>query len=528
MKMLVVTEKCDPRGGQRDGGARVIDSLKQVLGANLKIMQFGPTSDKNVSWCFDYPFDHPNRFEKRVINGDFIAKKIQEVESQFTHIIFIHASMQFGLTHYPLRKDLIVWTFPMFLTPSYKASGEVVPSIYFEKEKEALSFSTYILTPSHLERKQLIEIYGVDEKKIALVPRGVDTALLSPEKRKITGPLKFCTIGSIKRQKNILELISLFHKITDALPNSSLKMIGPIQDEDYGMHVMDKIEELNLQNQIELTGHIPPSQLGKELKGMHIHLSTTLCETFGRSIFETLSSGLPNIVMKGENAATEFLQHLPYIHFFSSHEEVIEVIRTFSANYSTLSSMSLEIGKLYDDKILSRLLAATICKKEPLAVCDFDGTLFHKDDPEKTHRCMEAFKKFPKRAICSARFPKDLLERIKPYDLQVDWIIGGSGSIITDGSGTALWTHLLTQTSGAADQLPEVLGLRREVYQGVAFINPWEASKLHAVNRLLREIEWEGQVKVFGDGPYDLELITYFGGTLINSHTEVYHDSYTL
>jgi hydroxymethylpyrimidine pyrophosphatase-like HAD family hydrolase len=54
-----------------------------------------------------------------------------------------------------------------------------------------------------------------------------------------------------------------------------------------------------------------------------------------------------------------------------------------------------------------------------------------------------------------------------------------------------------------------------EIYQGMAFINDWQASKLQAVLRLLRHIDWHGQVRAFGDGPYDNELLTYFDGTLI-------------
>ena len=54
-------------------------------------------------------------------------------------------------------------------------------------------------------------------------------------------------------------------------------------------------------------------------------------------------------------------------------------------------------------------------KKEAVAISDFDGTLFHKDDAEKTMRCVEAFKKFPVKVLCSARPVNDLLEQLKIY-----------------------------------------------------------------------------------------------------------------
>ena len=101
MKVLLVTEKCNPHASQRDGGARLVDTMQKALGEALKIMQFGPEMESSATWRFDYPFDKPNRFERRLAHAHFIGKKVQEVQKQFTHIIFVHVSMQFGLVDFP-------------------------------------------------------------------------------------------------------------------------------------------------------------------------------------------------------------------------------------------------------------------------------------------------------------------------------------------------------------------------------------------------------------------------------------------
>lgn len=62
-----------------------------------------------------------------------------------------------------------------------------------------------------------------------------------------------------------------------------------------------------------------------------------------------------------------------------------------------------------------------------IAISDFEGTLFHKNDPEKTKRYIKAFKRFSTKVICSARSIHDLLEKMQSYNLEVDWIIGYSG-----------------------------------------------------------------------------------------------------
>lgn len=502
-------------------------------------MQFGPDSGATATWRFDYPNTSSNRFERRVANARFIAEKVKEVEHHFTHMIFVHVSMFFGIPEIPLQEGITTWLFPMFLTPSYEASGEKVSAAYTVLEQKALVLATHILTPSHLEKRQLITSYTVPPNHIHVVPRGVDTRLLNPQIRTFEGAPLFCSVGSIKPQKNTLELVRLFAQIKKKHPKALLKIIGPIQDRSYGEYLQQEIRELGLTSAIELTGHIPPDKLAETIAGAHIHLSTSSCETFGRAIFETLASGVPNIAKKSHNAAAEFLHDLPYAHFSDDHESMLTAVNTMLANLSTLSTMAMEIGTLYDDAILSEMLLAKICQRETIGISDFDGTLFHKEDPERTIQSIDVFRRFSKRILCSARTVSDLLNEMRHYDLDVDWIVGCSGAVVADGQGKQLWstplqphhiTHLeqtlteakriehegdVLQLSSTAHPLPEHPDLRVEIYQGIAFIGHWEASKLRAIHRLLRTINWTGQVATFGDGRYDREMLVYYDGTLI-------------
>jgi len=539
MKILLVTEKYNPDNNQRDGGARLVDTLKNAFDGCLQIMQFGLQVDSSAEWNFNYPISSTNRFKRRIANAEFIAWQVKAVEEHFTHVIFIHISMQFGLVDLPLRKEICIWTFPMFLTPSYQRSGEIIPAEYTAIERIALVNSLNILTPSHLEKKQLIEFYSIPEKQIHVVPRGIDISLLAPKVRSLKDSPSFCSIGSIKPQKNTLGLVDLFAKLIIKFPGSTLRIIGPNQDNEYYTMVLAKIQLLRLTNSIELMGHVIPADLAHAIKNCHIHISTSLCETFGRSIFETLASGLPNIARLKDNASAEYLSHLPYTKFVKDDNEALSAIEEVLSNLPKLSSMAIEIGRLYDDAMLSRLLAAKICSRKVIVISDFDGTLFYKNDVEKTTRCMRVFQQFQTKVICSARSINDLLENIKFYNLEVDWIIGYSGAMVTDGKGKLLWFNPLNindidrlkdlvpqfkvikfeeeiiQIALPIESLPNITGLNIETYQNTAFISNWEASKFRAIHRLLRHINWTGSVKAFGDGLYDKEFLTYFDGELI-------------
>lgn len=301
------------------------------------------------------------------------------------------------------------------------------------------------------------------------------------------------------------------------------------------------MQRLEIADNVEFTGYIPPEKLSEAIQDAHIHLTASMCETFGRAIFETLASGLPNIAKKTENAAAEFLSDKPYIQFVDDDTEAINALEKMLDCLEPLSSMAMEIGDLYDDRLLSQLMIAKICSRDPIAISDFDGTLYHKHDAERTIQCIEAFRKFPKRILCSARSIDDLLHQLRLHHLEVDWIIGFAGSMVTNGCGKPLWSTPLDmqdvtsieqlapnskriemegevlQVELPAGSIPELLGVRKEIYQNTAFISHWQASKLRAVHRLLRHINWVGQVHAFGDGPYDGELLTYFDGAWIKN-----------
>ncbi len=534
MRLLVVTEKLDAAVDQRDGGARLIASLQHAFTGRLDVLQFDDNRGKTTG-RLRYPAVGGNRFDRRMANADFIAEKVRDVVQGYTHVLFVHVSMQFGFADRPLR-GVRTWTLPMFLTPSYEAAGELVPPDYTALERRTLAGTDRILTPSHFERRQLVAEYGVRPDRIRVVPRGVDATLLAPRVRQLSTPLRFCSVGSIKRQKNTLGLIRLFDALRQLHSGATLRLVGPVQDDRYADLVRDEIAARGLGAAVTWQGYVAPHDLADALADAHMHLSASHCETFGRAIFETLASGLPNIAPLQNNAAAEFLGQTPYALFYREEAEACAQVESLLHDYASRSALALEIGELYDDRFLADRLAAEVLEDEAIVVSDFDGTLFHKENADRTTRCAAAFGSYRRRIVCSARPVPDLLAAMARIGISADFIVGWSGAVVADGHGRVLWqlglsaehTHHLESNlpdgrrlpcdapplqfaiDGAVD--PGRLDLRAELYQGITFVADWHSSKLRAVHRLLRHIHWPGRVRAFGDGPYDLELLTYFDG----------------
>lgn len=524
MRLLIVTEKCGPEDALRDGGARLVSTLRRAFGEAVSVAQFGEHADASATWHYRYPAADGDRFARRLARAGFIGDSLREIASGFTDILYVHASMQFAAPATPAR----AWTFPMFLTPSYTASGENVPEAYTSAERHVLATTDRVLTPSHLERRQLVDLYGVPEDRIRVVPRGVDRALLAPRVRRLDGPPLLCSVGSIKRQKNTIGLVRLYAQVRAHYPGAKLRVIGPVQDAGYAAEVRDEVARLGVTAAVEFVGHVPPEHLATALADAHLHVSAATCETFGRAIFETLASGLPNVARARGNAAAEFLDQRPYARFLNDDGEAVAAVDALLADLPRLSGMAAEVGELFDDEVLARLLSAEVGEADVLAVADWDGTLFHKADTSRTTRSIDAFRRFPRRVVCTARSVPDVVDALRAQHLAVDWVIGCGGAVVADGHGTTLWRLPVPDTiacerrvldGGEVVQLAGVRdpcdGLRVETYQGVSFAAAWEASKLHAVVRLLRHLDWRGRVRAFGDGRYDEELLAYFDGVRI-------------
>jgi hypothetical protein len=538
MRLLVVTEKCGPEEARRDGGARLVQSLQRTFGASASVVQFGGRSDASAHWHHRYPESSSNRFLARLENAPFIADRVREVAKDFTHVAFVHVSMQFGFVEAPLE-GVTSWTFPMFLTPSYLASGETVPEEYTEAERRVLSVASHVLTPGHFERRQLVEFYGVPEDRIRVVPRGVDRRCVSPRVRELDGPPRLCSIGSIKPQKNTVGLLHLLYAVRKRRPGATIRVIGPVQDEAYAAQVRHGVERLGLGNAVSMSGYVPPEDLAAATKDAHVHVSTASCETFGRAIFETLAGGMPNVGRATGNAAAEYLRHVPYARFLDDVEEAAAAVDELLEDLPTWSAMAQEIGELYDDRTLSARLAAELAEAQFVAVSDYDGTLFHKNDAERTRRSIERFCLYPRKIVCSARPMEQLMSALHAHGIHADGVVAYGGGVVADGSGRVLWStpidaelrtrlqvppahdvrwegqllQIATTESGAFSTVP---GARTEVYQGSVYAGPWAASKLRAVHRLLAHLGIEGRVRAFGDGPYDEELLAYYDGTRIH------------
>jgi glycosyltransferase involved in cell wall biosynthesis len=538
-KFLIVTEKHAPSAHQRDGGARVVQSLLKSLGENATILQFSDDAMDVGLERLRYPHQHADRFQRRLLNAEWVATQVSLAARDVTDVVFVHISMCFGS-----RKDNLagkrVWLLPMLMGLSYRQSGEHVTEEYLQEERRCVMLADRIITPSHFEKRQLIEGYGAISERVKVIPRGIPAATSAPVKRPSDVSLKICSVGSIKPQKNTLGLVKRFSAISKQHPEARLGVIGPVQNEAYHRLVLREIDALGLREAVTFYGYVPPESLGATISEFDIHLTDSLCETFGRAIFETLSHGIPNLLPgHGYCAAAEHLSGTPYCRFFTDEETLLKGLDELLDDLPFRSEMATEAHHHFSQPRLDRLLVAEMIDSSEMLIADYDGTIFHKHDPQRTAAMVQAASKYSSVAVCSARSITALREALAGIGLKPDWLIGLSGAEIESFNAKSCWREGLTEAevSKLSAHFPEgiliknhglpvqmlvgqtlpPLGFRAETYPEGMYLSSWKHSKLTAALKLIDRIGWSGRVTAWGDGPHDVPLLTYFDGILIGS-----------
>jgi glycosyltransferase involved in cell wall biosynthesis/hydroxymethylpyrimidine pyrophosphatase-like HAD family hydrolase len=540
-RVLLVTEKCLPEVNHRDGGYQLVQKLIKTLGNRLDIMQFTVNNYSGHTACkfqFRYEVESDSRFQRRILNGKFVAKKVKEVEHDYDIILFVHISLQFNFMPHGETK---VICFPMFTGNAYRISGEKVPDRYIFSEGEAFTVSDVIISPSYVEKRQLVHYYGIPHSKIKVIPRSVQLDDLSTDgNRPYSDTIKLCALGSIKPQKNTVELIRFFQLVTNVFSNAELTVIGPIQNQEYYELILEEVARLGLVDSVKFSGFVAHDQLNGHLNDKQIHICFSRCETFGRSVFETMAFGIPNLCLSTDIAAEDFIPEYMGIRYISSPVDGIQAIEELLSQPPSKSDVQA-IRQLFGSVMLDNLLESAIVGGESLVVSDYDGTLFHKDDSRRTQKSVSAFMTYPVRVICSSRSIPDLLNACHQLSIESNYLIGWGGAVIANGNGDTIWTNGFSDTEIKAlkdedetvrpllyngfvvqysSNVPPTKTLKAQFsvqeFKSTFFYNPKYSTKLLAIIKLLEVTSWKGQVDAFGDGQYDLEYLKYFDGTLIS------------
>ena len=153
-----------------------------------------------------------------------------------------------------------------------------------KKAELEYKFADYIFVPSEFSRQSFVE-RGFDEKRLVLLPFGVDSQELSAIKAE---PEKFVAtfVGQIGIEKGVPELIEAWKKAD--LKDASLRLVGSINQT--GKELLKKI---TLPDNVEITGHLQGFE--NIFAGTSVFLFPSHQEGSALVTYEAMAAGLPQV-----------------------------------------------------------------------------------------------------------------------------------------------------------------------------------------------------------------------------------------
>jgi glycosyltransferase involved in cell wall biosynthesis len=169
----------------------------------------------------------------------------------------------------------------------------------------ALRHASKVIAVSDVTRRDLIELYGVAEDRVAVVPHGVDHELFRPpppdevEKVRrrfgIEGPY-LLSLGGIEPRKNLPRVVEAFSRLPSDL-HATLVLVGGSAEwnpegQDLLRSALAAVAE-GIRRRVILTGYVGEREKVALLGGAEALLYPSLYEGFGLPVLEAMACGTP-------------------------------------------------------------------------------------------------------------------------------------------------------------------------------------------------------------------------------------------
>lgn len=199
------------------------------------------------------------------------APHMRGLMSTRSQVITIHDLIS---RHYPTR-NLIENAFNSYILPSI------------------VSRIAGIITVSQTSRAEIVRHFGVDEKKIAVVPNGLDLDRWKPAEPVLRAkqPRYLLVVSANRPYKNTIELIENHDLWSQRF---QLKIIS--SKARYGLAIRQAVAASNLNHVVEFADNISESVLIGLYQNCVATVFPSLIEGFGRAPLEAMSVGRPVIL----------------------------------------------------------------------------------------------------------------------------------------------------------------------------------------------------------------------------------------
>jgi glycosyltransferase involved in cell wall biosynthesis len=149
-----------------------------------------------------------------------------------------------------------------------------------------------VLAISERTKRDLIEHYGIPERKIVVTPLGVDPTF-RPNGTTPDGPPYALFVGGIQPRKDPLTAVEAL-----ALVDGDLRLVLVGDEKRGGDEVRTAIERLGLGRRVEFAGYVEHEGLASLYRGAACLVFPSRYEGFGLPVLESMASGTPVVASR--------------------------------------------------------------------------------------------------------------------------------------------------------------------------------------------------------------------------------------
>jgi glycosyltransferase involved in cell wall biosynthesis len=211
--------------------------------------------------------------------------------------------------------------------------------------------------------KKTIVNLGVDEKKIEVIPNGINLSHFKSEQQEKN---RIICIARLEKYKGVRYLLEALPKIIEKFPDSRLVLIGDGSEKEI---LKSKARALNLENLVEFKGDILHERVAEELSRSHVFVLPSLEEGQGLVVLEAQAAQIP-VVATNIGGIPDFIENEKsgfliepknskaisdsIIRIFSDHKLSQKIIEAAKVNLEKYDwdNITLRVDQIYKNLLL--------------------------------------------------------------------------------------------------------------------------------------------------------------------------------
>lgn len=160
--------------------------------------------------------------------------------------------------------------------------------------REAASRADLLIAVSQFTANQLVDLLGLERKRIRVVHHGVDLPPAEPPSDASRENL-ILHVGAVQKRKNLLRLVEAF----EAMP-AGWRLILAGSTSGFGAaEILQRIDRSRRREDIELPGYVTHEQLNRLYARARVFAFPSLDEGFGLPVLDAMAQGVPVLTSAG-------------------------------------------------------------------------------------------------------------------------------------------------------------------------------------------------------------------------------------